>query len=63
MDVASDLADPVGTVHVFRRVGGAPASEQAARKPNWLTVKAPGGAGYVEVRRLLRELKLHTVCE
>ena len=33
------------------------------RKPNWLKVKAPGGAGYVEVRRLMRELKLHTVCE
>jgi len=33
------------------------------RKPNWLKVKAPGGAGYVEVRRLMRALKLHTVCE
>jgi lipoic acid synthetase len=33
------------------------------RKPPWLKVKAPGGRGYSEVRRLMRELKLHTVCE
>ena len=46
-----------------RRAGVAPASEPAVRKPSWLKVKAPGGAGYVEVRRLMRELKLHTVCE
>jgi lipoyl synthase len=46
-----------------RRPGAVLAPEQAVRKPNWLKVKAPGGAGYVEVRRLMRELKLHTVCE
>jgi len=33
------------------------------RKPGWLKVKAPGGAAYAEVRRLVRDLKLHTVCE
>ncbi len=33
------------------------------RKPAWLKVKAPGGANYVEVRHLLKDLKLHTVCE
>jgi lipoic acid synthetase len=35
----------------------------AARKPAWLKVRAPGGPNYVEVRRLLRDLALHTVCE
>jgi lipoyl synthase len=45
------------------RAGAKPPSEPAVRKPHWLKVKAPGGAGYVEVRRLMRELKLHTVCE
>jgi lipoyl synthase len=34
----------------------------APRKPNWLKVRAPGGANYVTVKQLLRELKLHTVC-
>lgn len=36
---------------------------QAPRKPSWLKVKAPGGASFVEVRNLLHDLKLHTVCE
>ncbi len=35
----------------------------APRKPPWLKVKAPGGPNYVEVKRLMRELGLHTVCE
>jgi lipoyl synthase len=33
------------------------------RKPPWLKVRAPGGENYVEVKRLMRDLKLHTVCE
>lgn len=33
------------------------------RKPAWLKVRAPGGENYVEVRRLMRDLRLHTVCE
>jgi lipoic acid synthetase len=33
------------------------------RKPPWLKVKAPGGQTYSDVRRLLRELRLNTVCE
>lgn len=37
--------------------------EPAGRKPHWLKVQAPGGETFVEVRRLMRQLKLHTVCE
>jgi lipoic acid synthetase len=33
------------------------------RKPAWLKVKAPGGPNYVAVRDLLKQLRLHTVCE
>ncbi len=33
------------------------------RKPDWIRVKAPVSQGYNETRRLMRELKLHTVCE
>src|SRR5713101_1672088 len=32
-------------------------------KPEWLTVRMPGGGRYEHVRRTLRELNLHTVCE
>lgn len=34
-----------------------------ARKPSWLRVKAPGGQTYLGVQQMMRELKLHTVCE
>jgi lipoic acid synthetase len=33
------------------------------RKPSWLKVKAPGGANYIRLKHLMRELNLHTVCE
>jgi lipoic acid synthetase len=34
-----------------------------ARKPSWLKVKAPGGTEYLRIKKLMRELGLHTVCE
>ena len=43
-----------------------PRQTQAApteRKPSWLKVPAPGGANYVALKGLMRDLKLHTVCE
>ena len=33
------------------------------RKPEWIRVKASSGQGYHEVKRMLREHNLHTVCE
>ncbi len=51
-------------VQIAARRGGAPAVVDApVRKPSWLKVKSPGGENYAEVRRLMRDLKLHTVCE
>jgi lipoic acid synthetase len=37
--------------------------QQRLRKPEWIRVKSSSGQGYHEVKRLLREHKLHTVCE
>jgi lipoic acid synthetase len=39
--------------------------ESAVRvpKPEWLKVRAPGSAGYLRLKRIMRELGLHTVCE
>ena len=34
-----------------------------ARKPSWLKVTAPGGRNYVQIKGMMRELGLHTVCE
>ena len=33
------------------------------RKPEWIRVKAPNGAGYVRTRDIVRAHGLHTVCE
>jgi lipoyl synthase len=35
----------------------------ALRKPEWIRVRAGGGERFAEVKRILREAKLHTVCE
>jgi len=34
-----------------------------APKPEWLKVRAPGSEGYLRLKGLMRDLKLHTVCE
>jgi lipoic acid synthetase len=33
------------------------------RRPEWLKVKIPGGAGYTETKQLVDQHRLHTVCE
>ena len=33
------------------------------RRPEWLTVKLPGGDGYTQIKNLMRGLDLVTVCE
>ena len=40
-----------------------PVVSPPVRKPSWLKVKAPGGAGYLRIKAMMRELGLHTVCE
>ena len=37
--------------------------QQRLRKPEWIRIKSGSGAGYNEVKRILREHDLHTVCE
>jgi lipoic acid synthetase len=36
---------------------------RGAAKPAWLKVRAPAGAEYARIKRTLRKLRLHTVCE
>lgn len=35
----------------------------ARRHPEWIKVKAPSGEAFFETKRLVKELRLHTVCE
>jgi len=37
--------------------------QERLRKPQWIRVKPGSGSGYNEVKRMLREHNLHTVCE
>jgi len=37
--------------------------QQRLRKPEWIRVKSGSGQGYHDVKRMLREHNLHTVCE
>jgi lipoic acid synthetase len=52
-------------VQITPRIPGAPAQPAGApeRKPAWLKVKAPGGPTYLNVKQMMRDLRLHTVCE
>ena len=38
-------------------------ASEPLRKPEWIRVRAGGGERFTEVKRILREKKLHTVCE
>jgi lipoic acid synthetase len=35
----------------------------APRRPDWLKVRVPGGPNFVELKTIMRDLELHTVCE
>ena len=39
------------------------ADSRPARRPDWLKVRIPGGDNYYDLKRLMRGLSLHTVCE
>jgi len=36
---------------------------ETLRKPDWIRVRAGGGERFFEIKKILREAKLHTVCE
>jgi lipoic acid synthetase len=38
-------------------------AQSSQRKPPWLKVRAPGSPSYLRLKGLMRELRLHTVCE
>lgn len=40
-----------------------PPQSAPGRKPPWLKVRMPGGAGYVRVKRIVDDNGLHTVCQ
>jgi len=48
---------------ILNNSGGAKDTIAVKRKPPWLRAKVPGGEGYQRLRGIMKEHKLHTVCE
>ena len=44
-------------------VSPAPEARPRKRHPKWLRVPMPGGEGYTDLRKRVKELQLHTVCQ
>jgi len=58
------LIDTVGAAKPPRHPEKAHRPDQpASPKPEWIRVKAPVSAGYLETRQIVRDNGLHTVCE
>jgi lipoic acid synthetase len=49
--------------HLVLSNGVPQAQPTHARKPSWLKMKMPGGAGYGRLKNLVHSHRLHTVCE
>jgi lipoyl synthase len=63
MVTLTTLLDTVGTPRPRHPEKAARAETPTLPKPNWLRVRAPGSAGYGETRAIVRDHRLHTVCE
>jgi len=44
-------------------IAQAQAGAQAPKRPEWLKVRVPGGRNYTEIKTIMRDLSLNTVCE
>lgn len=40
-----------------------PITQKKRQKPDWLKIKIPGGEGYNEVKNIVNDHKLHTICQ
>ncbi len=64
-DTARRLGDAAVSLSgmVLNNAGQAPQHLQVRRKPDWIRARVPGGEGYREVKSIVDEHRLHTVCE
>jgi lipoyl synthase len=58
---AETAGTPVRLLGRLAQAGVAPSN--AGTRPEWMRVRARFGDGFLEVKRLVRDLDLHTVCE
>ena len=43
--------------------GNRPTQLAIGKKPDWLRARMPGGQGYLDLKALIDEYQLHTVCQ
>jgi lipoyl synthase len=60
---AASLATEQVQTHVAHSVGCIQTAVPGGRKPEWLKVRARTGPNYSELKHIMRDLDLHTVCE
>src|SRR3979411_1461722 len=51
------------TARVFAKYDIKVVAAERLKKPDWIRVRAPSSPRFYEIKRILREHKLHTVCE
>ena len=57
------MTDDAGRQTANRSPANAASEVLRPRLPDWLKVKMPGGLRYIELKQLMRDSQLHTVCE
>jgi lipoic acid synthetase len=57
------IAAPTVDAHVAHSIGCAQTARPTGRKPSWFKVKAQTGPNYLDLKRIMRDRDLHTVCE
>ncbi|MCA9290747.1 MAG: lipoyl synthase [Phycisphaerales bacterium] len=64
-DTARNLDRPAVSLTgmVLNNADPAPQQLRIGRKPPWLRAKVPGGEGYVRLKAVVDEYRLHTVCQ
>jgi lipoic acid synthetase len=53
----------IADTHVAHSVGCSQSARPVARKPEWFKIDAKTGPNYLDIKRIMRERGLHTVCE
>jgi len=51
------------TARVFAKIAIKPMAGETLKKPEWIRVRASSSPRFMEIKKILREHRLHTVCE
>jgi lipoic acid synthetase len=62
-DRAQGGGPKLADTHVAHSMGCAQSARPVGRKPEWFKITAKTGPNYLEIKRIMRDRGLHTVCE